>query len=140
MEQDSVHGIIILYFYIRIFYLWFSFRDSLQRAKDNLLRLLSTAVKTTLVTEETITSRLETLIEQTMRDEDQDSDTVSEVNSISEAEDSIPEGFRRRQGVPSLATSTPAVGVSTARALGTFQCLNMPLLLQSHLLFVRARG
>ena len=140
MEQDSVHGIIILYFYIRIFYLWFSFRDSLQRAKDNLLRLLSTAVKTTLVTEETITSRLETLIEQTMRDEDQDSDTVSEVNSISEAEDSIPEGFRRRQGVPSLATSTPAVGVSTARALGTFHCLNMPLLLQSHLLFVRARG
>ena len=81
------------------------------------MRQLTAAVRTTIAIEDTITSRLETLFEQTMHEDDQE--TVSEVASLPEAEDSIPEGFRRRQVTGMLASSTPFAPAG-ARALGRF--------------------
>ena len=103
------------------------FRDSIERAKAKLVKQLTAAVRTTMAIEDTITSRLETLFEQTMREDDEES--VSEVASLPEAEDSIPEGFRRRQGTGMLASSTPAVPAG-ARALGRFS--RTPLLILRH--------
>lgn len=92
------------------------YRDSIERAKAKLVRQLTTAVKTTIAIEDTITSRLETLFEQTLREDDDE--TASEVASLPEGEDSIPEGFRR-QATGMLASSTPAAPAG-ARALGWF--------------------
>ena len=93
------------------------YRDSIEHAKAKLVRQLTAAVRTTIAIEDTITSRLETLFEQTMHEDGEE--TVSEVASLPEAEDSIPEGFRRRQATGMLATSTPAAPAG-ARALGRF--------------------
>ena len=79
------------------------------------MRQLTTAVRTTMAIEDTITSRLETLFEQTMLEDHEE--TASEVASLPEAEDSIPEGFRRRQAAGMLASSTPAAPEG-ARAVG----------------------
>ena len=96
----------------------FHLRESIERAKAKLVQQLTTAVRTTLAIEDTITSRLETLFEQTMREDDEE--TVSEVASLPDGDDSIQEGFRRRQAM--LASSTPAAPTQ-ARALGMF-CIN----------------
>ena len=93
------------------------YRDSIERAKAKLLQQLAAAVRTTMAIEDTITSRLETLFEQTMREDDEE--TVSEVASLPEADDSIPEGFRRRQATGMLASSTPAAPAGM-RHLGRF--------------------
>ena len=103
------------------------YRDSIERAKAKLVKQLTAAVRTTMAIEDTITSRLETLFEQTMREDDEES--VSEVASLPEAEDSIPEGFRRRQGTGMLASSTPAVPAG-ARARGRFSRTLLLLILR----------
>lgn len=95
-----------------------NYRDSVERAKAKLVQQLTAAVRTTIAIEDTITSRLETLFEQTMREEDEE--TVSEVASLPDVDDATPEGFRRRQAGMMLASSTPAAPQG-ARALGTFQ-------------------
>jgi hypothetical protein len=97
-------------------------RDSIERAKAKLVRQLTAAVRATIAIEDTITSRLETLFEQTMREDDEE--TVSEVASLPEAEDSTPVGFRRRQAAGMLASSTPVAPAGGARALGRFRQFN----------------
>lgn len=81
-----------------------------------MVRQLTSAVRNTMLLEDTIASRLETMFEQSMRNDD-DEETVSEVASIPEGEDSLAEGLRRRQATAMLASSTPAAPI-VGRDLG----------------------